>query len=39
VEAKQVALKGRKLNIIDEEDEERESVEGGHRRFGFKENK
>ena len=35
-EAKHAALKRRKLNIIDEEDEESESVEGGHMLFGFK---
>ena len=35
-EAKHAALNRRKLNIIDEEDEESESVEGGHRLFGFK---
>jgi len=36
VEAKHATLKRRKLNNIDEEDEESETVEGGHRLFGFK---
>jgi len=35
-EAKHATLKRRKLNIIDEEDEESESIEGGYQLFGFK---